>query len=314
MITKIKLKQTGIVAGLGILALGGVAYAQNSTSTNTSTNAFFVSINSSSTIGNGSSGQDVQALQLFLSQKGFFTLPREARYGYFGSITKNALASYQSTLGITGNGNFNAETRDRIRNEILGQTTTPPPSTVVVPNTNTKAASLRTLLNSINREHANLASIALRKGFDGALDFEASVKALDNNSIEIGKSIGSVYGPAAETEFLEIWRSHITFFVNYTVASKTNDQAKKDQAVNDLAGYVNRVSDFLSKANPNLPREAVHQIVTEHVMLLRNTIDEHFAGNYEASYAKQHATDVQIGTQLADTVAGAIVKQFPERF
>jgi hypothetical protein len=102
--------------------------------------------------------------------------------------------------------------------------------------------------------------------------------------------------------------------VNYTLASKAHDQVKKDMAVADLAGYVNRVSDFLSNANPNLPRDAVHQIVTEHVRLLRSTIDKHFAGDYSGSYTDQHATDVQIGTALADTVAGAIVKQYPERF
>lgn len=256
----------------------------------------------------GSRGQDVAALQIFLANKGFFNLPSHATYGYFGSLTRNALSSYQSSVGIQGDGMFDTSTRDKVNSEISGD------QTMMTPTTDTKAAGLRVLLNSINREHANLASIALRKGFDGAADFNASYAALDKNSVEVGKSIGSVYGSAAETQFLEIWRSHITYFVNYTLAVKANDQVKKDQAVSDLASYVNRVSTFLSQANPNLPYDAVHQIVTEHVRLLRSTIDKHFAGNYDASYMEQHATDVQIGTVLADTVAGAIVKQYPERF
>ena len=283
---------------LAAIAFNGIAFGQNMSTTGNSTE-----------LGVGSRGQDVTTLQMFLQSKGYFTLPNKASYGYFGPMTKNALIRYQNAQELAPNGRYDASTREKVKSEMgtgnmNGMTS----------NTNTKAASLRVLLNSLNREHANLAAIALRNGFEGSADFEASAKALDNNSIEIGKSIGSVYGPAAEAQFLEIWRSHITFFVDYTLASKANDEVKKQKAVADLANYVNRTADFLSQANPNLPREAVHQVVTEHVRLLRSTIDKHFAGNYPASYTEQHAMDVQIGTQVADTVAGAIVKQFPSKF
>jgi peptidoglycan hydrolase-like protein with peptidoglycan-binding domain len=302
------------LAALG-LAFGGIVSAQNmnsgsNTNSNQSNSNSQVNFMSESVLRVGSRGQDVVTLQMFLQGRGFLRMPNGVAYGYFGKLTSSALAQYQASIGLTPSGNFDSTTRGKVMSEMNMSGN----GNQMNSNPNTKAASLRVLLNSINREHANLASIALRKGFDGAADFQASAKALDNNSIEIAKSVGSVYGPEAEREFLEIWRSHINFFVDYTVASKANDNTKKAKAVSDLAGYVNRISDFLSKANPNLPREAVHQVVTEHVRLLRSTIDKHFAGDYEASYTEQHATDVQIGTQVADTVAGAIVKQFPEKF
>ena len=259
----------------------------------------------SSTISMGARGQEVVALQTLLEAKGFLVLPPGVAKGYFGSLTKKALMSYQSSNELEPTGSYDSESKHFLTAQSMSSMTS---------DTNTKAASLRVLLNALNREHANLASIALRKGFDGAKDFAASAKGLDNNSIEIAQSIGAVYGQEAETKFLEIWRSHITFFVNYTLASKANDQDKKAQAVKDLGTYVDKISDFLSSANPNLPREAVHQVVTEHVRLLMSTIDKHFAGDYNGSYTMQHATDVQIGTQIADTIAGAIVKQYPEKF
>lgn len=178
----------------------------------------------------------------------------------------------------------------------------------------TKAANLRVLLNSLNREHMNLASNVLRNGYDGNGDFASSFQSLDYNSNDLAKSIGAVYGQNAQNKFLVIWRSHINFFKDYTVAMKQGDQTGMDKAEQGLADYVNNISDFLSQPNPNLPREVVHQVVSDHVALLKSVIDAHANGNDDQSYAQQRAGDKQIGEKVADTVAGAIVKQKPEMF
>jgi hypothetical protein len=185
--------------------------------------------------------------------------------------------------------------------------------TASVATTDTKAADLRVILNALEREHVSLASQATRNGFDGSADFDASAKALDSNSVELSKAVGSIYGGDAEAKFLEIWRSHIGFFVDYTVAAKAGDMAGMDKAVQNLNGYVDAISDFFSGANPNLPREAVHQLVSDHVTLLKAAVDAHGAGDYAGSHAKEHEASVQIGT-IADTTAGAIVKQYPQKF
>ncbi|MBA3758612.1 hypothetical protein H0X10_03210 [Candidatus Saccharibacteria bacterium] len=179
--------------------------------------------------------------------------------------------------------------------------------------TDTKAAGLRVLLNNLNAQHADVASGVLRAGYDGSDQFAPSAKALDVNSVALSKSVGSVYGPEAEAKFLEIWRSHITFFVDYTVASKAGDQAGMDKAVQNLDGYVSAISDLLGGAT-GLPKDAVAQLIAEHVGLLKSTLDKHVAGDHDASYMAQQATRDQITTKIADTLAGAIVKQKPEAF
>lgn len=178
---------------------------------------------------------------------------------------------------------------------------------------NTKAAELGVLLNNLETEHVALAAAATRAGFDGSASFEAAAGSLDSNSKAIAAAVGSVYGPEAETKFYEIWASHIGFFVDYTVAAKKGDAAGMAKAVENLNGYVEAVSAFLSGANPNLPKEAVAQLVGEHVGLLKAAVDAHGAGNFAESYAKQHDADVQIGT-IADALAGAIIKQNPDKF
>ncbi len=283
---------TGILAVFVTVSFTGIASAKSM---------------SSGSLKIGSHGDKVSQLQKILIAKGYLKIRNGTAHGYFGPVTAKALGRAQVALGLPETDEYDSDTEAKLGD---GEDS----MAMNMPNTMTKAASLRVLLNSINREHANLASVALRKGYDGAADFDASFKALDNNSVEIGNSITSVYGPEAGAKFLEIWRSHIVFFKNYTVASKTKDQAGKDQAVKDLATYVNNISTFLSQANPNLPFDAVHGLVSTHVALLKDTIDQYFAGNLDASYSQQHATDVQIGTGVADAVAGAIVKQYPNKF
>ncbi len=180
--------------------------------------------------------------------------------------------------------------------------------------TDTKAASLRVLLNNLESEHVDLASAATRAGFDGDPAFTAAAGALGKNTDELSAAIGSVYGEEAGTKFKEIWASHIGFFVDYTVAAKGGDQAGMDQAVQNLNGYVEAISIFLSGANPNLPKEAVSQLVTEHVGLLKEAVDKHGAGDFAASYDAQSRARTQITNSIADTLAGAIVKQKPEAF
>lgn len=179
--------------------------------------------------------------------------------------------------------------------------------------TDTKAADLRVLLNALDREHVDLALNATRNGYSGSPDFAASAAELDTNTVALGDAIGSVYGDDAKNKFLEIWRSHIGFFVDYTVASKKGDKVGMDKAVKNLGGYQNAIADFLSSANPNLPRQAVFDLIGEHIVLLKTSVDSYAGADYASAYSTQHKANEQVGT-IADALAGAIVKQNPDKF
>ena len=183
----------------------------------------------------------------------------------------------------------------------------------VVPTTDTKAADLRVLLNGLEQEHVALASDATRAGFDGTASFAPAAGSLDKNSRDIASAVGSVYGDEAGKKFYDIWNSHIGFFVDYTKAAKAGDKAGMDKAVTNLNGYVDAISTFFSGANPNLPKEAVAQLITEHVGLLKAAVDTYGAGDIAGSFAKEREARTQIGT-IANTLSGAIVKQNPDKF
>lgn len=66
------------------------------------------------TFGMGARGDDVAALQTFLEQKGFLVMPVRAAKGYFGVLTKTALAKYQKSIDLSPVGVFGPLTRTKL--------------------------------------------------------------------------------------------------------------------------------------------------------------------------------------------------------
>ncbi len=303
----------GLAIGAVLLSSAGFAAAQsmNASPVAGTMGNSMMSINSNLSM--GARGEDVVSLQTFLEEHGFLNLGASSK-GYFGALTRKAVIAFQASVGLPGTGFFGELSRAKMSASASGSNNgNGGMGNAQTPNPMTKSADLRVLLNGLEHQHVDLASAATRSGFDGRPDFAAVAAELDKNSVALSKSIGSVYGSAAEARFLEIWRSHITFFVNYTVAAKKGDKPGMDKAVADLGGYVDAISDFFSGANPNLPREAVHQLVAQHVGLLKAAVDTYGAGDYTGSYSKQSEAYTQIGS-IADAISGAVVKQYPEKF
>lgn len=176
------------------------------------------------------------------------------------------------------------------------------------------AAGLRATLNLALREHVYLAAAATNAALGGRKpEFEAAAAALDGNSVDVARAIGSVYGADAEKAFLPLWRKHIGMVVDYTVGVATKDKAKQDKAVADLVAYTDDLAAFLAAANPNLPRAVVADLVKHHVVTLKDVIDAQAAKDPARAFTAQRTGAAHM-QMIADPLAEAIVTQFPERF
>jgi hypothetical protein len=176
------------------------------------------------------------------------------------------------------------------------------------------SAALRSALNLALREHVYLAAAATNAALGGRqAEFEAAAGALDGNSVDVARAIGSVYGADAEKAFLPLWRKHIGFVVDYTTGVATKDRTKQDKAVADLVAYTQDFGAFLASANPNLPKEVVADLVKHHVLTLKDVIDPQAAGDQAKAYANLRTAGSHMG-KIADPLAAAIAKQFPDRF
>ncbi len=178
----------------------------------------------------------------------------------------------------------------------------------------TKASGLRSTLNTLFQEHIYLAAAATGAALGGRdAEFKAAAAALDANSVAISKAIGSVYGQGAEDAFLPLWRKHIGMVVEYTVGVATNDKAKQDKAVADLIGYTQDFGAFLQSANPNLPKSVVADLVKHHVVTLKEVIDAQASKDQARTYMTMRTAAGHM-QMIADPLAEAIVKQFPDKF
>jgi hypothetical protein len=176
------------------------------------------------------------------------------------------------------------------------------------------ASELRAKLNTLLQEHAYLAASATNAALGGRnSEFEAAAGALDANSVDLSKAIGMVYGPGGENAFLALWRKHIGFFVDYATGVATKDRAKQQKAVSDLVGYTQDFGAFLSSANPNLPKATVADLVKTHVLTLKDVVDAQAMGDQRKAFTALRSAAGHM-MMIADPLAMAIAKQFPEKF
>jgi hypothetical protein len=172
------------------------------------------------------------------------------------------------------------------------------------------ATDLRVTLDRLFGQHAVLAMNATNAGVTGSKSFPAVAKALDGNSVALSKAIASIYGAKAGETFLNgkyMWRDHIKFFVNYTVALAKKNRAGQNKAVADLKRYTVTFGNFLAGAT-GLPKLAVRNDLLGHVLELKSQLDAYASGDYaRASIDYDAAYDHMFMT--GDLIAGAIAKQ-----
>lgn len=175
----------------------------------------------------------------------------------------------------------------------------------------TGAADLHAGLTHLLQEHVYLAANATNAALTGG-DFDGAAGALDENSVALSEAIGSIYGSDAGGAFLELWRTHIGFFVDYTQARAAGDDAAAQAAVTALEGYGQDFGAFIESANPNLPADAVAEELGPHVATLTTAIDAQVAGSPDQWALLREAASHMPHT--AAILAGGIVTQMPDTF
>ncbi|MEW6472534.1 MAG: hypothetical protein AB1679_09695 [Actinomycetota bacterium] len=177
------------------------------------------------------------------------------------------------------------------------------------------ASGLLAALTAALQEHEYLAGIAVNMAAitkdPNSATFKAAADALDKNSVGLADAVNSIY-PGTKDVFLASWRKHIGFFVDYTLGKLTNDAAKANKARADLDGYRVDFGALLNSVNPNLPKDAVAEALIPHVTATFAAIDGVVAGD-GTGFEKLRVAAGHM-PMLATTLAGAIAKQFPDKF
>jgi hypothetical protein len=87
----------GILAGTGLM----MAFAMAMLISIPQAHAEYPNILSGQNLTTGSTGQEVVVLQGLMSELGFLNVPSGIPFGYYGSLTKDAVARYQSSTSVS---------------------------------------------------------------------------------------------------------------------------------------------------------------------------------------------------------------------
>ena len=191
---------------------------------------------------------------------------------------------------------------------------TPASESAMESSTATPAAELRIALDTVLTEHAFLAVETMRKGVDGAEDFDQASAALLANADDLSAAVGSVYGEEGAAQFDEIWKSHIGYFVDYVTATAEDNQEGKDQALAELEDYKVEQSAFFDTATGGLlPAAAVQEGLDVHVDQLILAFDAYATGDFETAYSLERES-IHHMSMFAESLSITITDQFPEKF
>lgn len=141
------------------------------------------------------------------------------------------------------------------------------------------AASLRADLTHVLQEHVYLAGIAVFTAYtaEGGTDseaFAAAAEALDGNTLDLAKGIGSLSDAEKQEAFTALWREHIGYFVAYAEAKATDDAAGQEEALRELDEYRPKAGAFFDEISAGeLPSDAIAEGLGHHVETLAGAID-----------------------------------------
>ncbi len=178
----------------------------------------------------GSRGNDVVALQSFLEAKGLLVIPAGVAKGYFGALTRSAVAAYQTQKGITPTaGYFGPITRAAVMadggvstgtpgcsagaafNSITGQPCTSGPVA-------TPGCPAGALYNSQTGQACSTSQGPINTGVEGSLDIRLASTPADNSNVRTQTDV-PVYGLEFRARIADVVVQTLDLQVSTTLSS-----------------------------------------------------------------------------------------------
>ena len=174
-------------------------------------------------------------------------------------------------------------------------------------------AQLTTAMRKLWADHVVWTRDYIIAAAAGAPDAQAAAARLLKNQEDIGNAIVPYYGAAAGQKLTDLLKQHILIAVDLVSAAKAGDQAKLKDA--DARWHANAadIATFLSGANPNWPRQAVLDMLNQHLALTTREATDRIQKNWTDDVGAFDAIFNQ-AMMMADTLTNGIVAQFPSKF
>lgn len=174
-------------------------------------------------------------------------------------------------------------------------------------------AQLSQAMRKLWADHVGYTRLYIIAAVNGTDDAQPTAARLLKNQEDIGNAIAPYYGAAAGQKLTDLLKQHILIAVDLVSAAKAGDQAKQNDADRRWHDNAADLATFLSGANPNWPRQAVLDMLNQHLALTTREAVDRLQKNYSDDIPNYDAIFNQ-AMMMADTLSSGIVKQFPGQF
>ena len=148
---------------------------------------------------------------------------------------------------------------------------------------------------------------------DDKPDAMAAANRLMRNQEDIGKAVAQYYGSAAGQQLTSLLKDHITIAVDLIKAAKAGDKTAQQQADTRWQQNAMDIATFLSKANPNWPKNTLVDMMKMHLSTTTNEVVARLKHDWEGDVRAFDAVYDHI-LMMSDALSDGIVKQFPDKF
>ncbi len=173
--------------------------------------------------------------------------------------------------------------------------------------------NLRMGMRKLWEDHITWTRVYIISVAEGYNDSGEAAARLLKNQQDIGDAIKPYYGDAAGSNLTALLDEHILGAVALLDAAKKGNASGVAEAEKRWYKNADDITDFLSSANPNWPKEAVRKMMYDHLNLTEKEAVDRLTGNYSADVSDYDAVHGEI-LMMSDTLSDGIVKQFPDRF
>jgi hypothetical protein len=144
-------------------------------------------------------------------------------------------------------------------------------------------------------------------------DAKAAADRLLKNQEDIGSAVAKFYAAPAGQQLTTLLKEHITIAVDLIKAAKAGDKTAQQKADSRWQQNAVQIADFLSKANPNWPKDTLVDMMKKHLSTTTDEVVARLNKNWDADVRAFDAVYDHI-LHMADALSDGIVKQFPGKF
>lgn len=181
------------------------------------------------------------------------------------------------------------------------------------PGVNPAAVSLKQDMRKLWTDHVVWTRDYIIAATTNGADKQAAAARLMKNQEDIGTAMAGYYGQPAGDSLTALLKEHISIAVELVDAAKAGNKAGQAQADAKWQQNAVDIADFLSRANPQWPRETLVEMMKTHLSTTTDEVVARLTKKWDDDVRAFDAVYDHI-LKMADALSDGIVKQFPEKF